>query len=206
MGDCRAAQETLEAEFERFRDHCIIIRRDYNTYYQLFFSDSDELLKKVAGHFFNDISEIMLRDWILQVCKLMDRKAFKVGGLEFETISVELINSRLKDVGAFTDGLRELSKAILSYGKKLIPARNKRIAHLDKEYAFSDEMLGVTSVEELEEFLKNIQLYCDEVGRAIDVGPLDFSCSSGPGDVLDLIKILEMHYEVPEEEVGCLLK
>ena len=203
MGNSQVDQEALRDEFEKLRDHCVIIRRDYNTYNHLFFSGSDELLIKAAGQFFNDIAEILNRDWILQVCKLMDPPVAIVKGGERETISIALINLRLEEAGILNAEIKELSKEILAYGQKLIPARNKRIAHLDKEYAFSEEVLGGTSEQELADFLTNMQRYCDEVGRATDAGPSDFSCSSCAGDVLDLIKIIKTHYECPNREIAC---
>lgn len=199
----RADQKALIADFKIFREHCIIIHRDYNTYYDLFFSNSDELLMKVAAHFFNDIAEIMHRDWILQVCKLMDPPVTKVKGEERETISIGLINLRLEEAGILKANIKELSKTLLLYGENLIPARNKRIAHQDKEFAFRDEALGGTTVEELKDFLENIQSYCDEVGRALGIGALDFSFSSGAGDVNDLLEILRTHYECPDKKIGC---
>jgi len=62
----------LQKDFEMLKEHCIIIRRDFNTYNALFFSGSDDQLRKAASTFFIDIAEIMQRDWILQACKLMD--------------------------------------------------------------------------------------------------------------------------------------
>jgi hypothetical protein len=35
-----------------------------------------------------------------------------------------------------------------------------------------------------------MQTYCDEVGRAVGEGPLDFRWSAGTGDAIDLLRVL----------------
>jgi hypothetical protein len=180
----------LQNDFEMLREHCIIIRRNFNTYNALFFSDSDDLLIKTALTFFNDIAEIMQRDWILQVCKLMDPAVTKRKGTVLENISIELINSQLENEGLMRQEISSISDALLAYGKKIVPARNKRLAHFDRDHQISGAILGATTEKELEAFMENIQKYCDAVGRAIGLDPLDFTSSSCPGDVHDLLRVL----------------
>ncbi|MBC8199954.1 MAG: hypothetical protein ISS67_01945 [Desulfobacterales bacterium] len=182
--------QKLIDDFCIFRDHCIIIRRDYNTYNDLFFSGVDKVLNKTAPVFFNDIAEIMHRDWMLQVCKLMDPSETKRKGKILENISIGLINSRLENEGLISDEISSTADALLKYGKKIVPARHKRLAHLDRDHQLSKAVLGATTEEELQNFLENIQKYCDTVGRAIGLGPLDFTSSSYAGDVHDLLRVL----------------
>lgn len=185
----------LQNDFELFREHCVIIRRDYNTYNDLFFSGQDALLIKTALTFFNDIAEIMQRDWILQICKLMDPAETNRKGEVLENISIELINSQLKSAELMSDEISLISCALKKYGRKIVPARNKRLAHIDRSHQISADILGQTTKEELDSFLMNIQQYCDLVGQEIGLGPLDFSYSGCKGDVLDLLKVLRKYYE-----------
>jgi hypothetical protein len=69
------------------------------------------------------------------------------------------------------------------------------LAHFDRAHQISGVVLGQTTEKELEDFLDNLQLYCDEVGRAAGIGPLDFSSSACNGDVSDLLRILRKHCE-----------
>ena len=184
----------LRNDFEMLRDHCIIIRRDFNTYNDLFFSGFDDLLTKAASTFFNDIAEIMQRDWVLQVCKLMDSAITKRDGKVLENISIKLINSQLVNEGLMSKEISSISDSILAYGKNIIPARHKRLAHFDREHQICGIVLGATTEKELEDFLENIQKYCDAVGRAVGLGPLDFAGSSCSGDVHDLLKVLRNYY------------
>lgn len=184
----------LQKDFEMFRDHCIIIRRDCNTYNALFFSGSNELLIKAASTFFNDIAEIMQRDWILQVCKLMDLAVTKRNEIVLENISIKLINLQLENEELMCQEISSISDALLAYGKKIVPTRHKRLAHFDRDYQIRGAVLGTTTEKELEAFLENIQKYCDAVGRAIGLGPLDFTSSSCLGDVHDLLRVLRDYY------------
>ena len=180
----------LKTDFQLLREHCIIIMQNYNTYTDLYFSGHNDLLLKTAYTFFNDIAEIMQRDWFLQVCKLMDSPETKRKGIVSENISIALINSQLLSEGLMCNNISSISDELLEYGEKIVPARHKRLAHLDRAHQISGAVLGITTEEELACFLENIQKYCDEVGRTIGLGPLDISCSSCAGDVNDLLKVL----------------
>ncbi len=180
------ASTKLKQDFEHLRDYCIVIRQNYNTYIQLFDEENRDILSKVAATFFTDIATIMQRDWILQVCKIMD-KAVMYGQ---ENLTIDLINKQLRDQSLSNSVIDRISDEILIYYSKLKPARNKRLAHNDRNSQVNSIVLGETTESELNEFLVNIQKYCDEVGSAIGTGPLDFSCSGCKGDVLDLLKYL----------------
>ncbi|GAB1266212.1 AbiU2 domain-containing protein [Aurantivibrio infirmus] len=180
----------LIGDFELLRDHCIKLRRNYNTYVQLYNEENRALLGEVAATFFSDVAEIMHRDWILQACKLMDPASTKRQGAVLENITVKLIDEQLEVCGSSNHKIRDLSRDLLEYGEKIKPARNKRIAHYDREHEVSNITLGITTEEELFGFLLNIQEYCDQVGIALGIGPLDFSSSGCKGDVLDLLTYL----------------
>lgn len=61
-------------------------------------------------------------------------------------------------------------------------------------------ILGETTEYELDNFLNDIQKYCDLVGEILGKGPLDFSCSSCNGDVHDLINVLNTNTNISEGE------
>ena len=185
----------LHDDFKMLREHLIIIRRNYNTYYELFFSGNDEVLIKTASAFFNDIAEIMQRDWVLQVCKIMGPPETTRGKMKFENITIKLIDRQLQSQALMNDKIETISNSILSYGKKLLPARHKRLAHFDREHQINKTVLGATSEAELHQFLCDIQKYGDEVGRIIGIGPLDFSTSCCEGDVSDLITVLKNYHK-----------
>jgi hypothetical protein len=182
--------EKLEKDFLLLRGHCIVIRRDYNTYTRLFNEENRDLLSKVAATFFTEVAEIMQRDWLLQVCKIMDPASTKYKDQIFENITLSLIDEQLVSNGLSNRSIDDLSAKLKSYGEKIKPARRKRLAHYDRDQQINGITLGETTDAELREFLLNIQRYCDEAGIAIGIGPLEFSGSGCQGDVLDFLKFL----------------
>jgi hypothetical protein len=86
----------MVGDFKLLREHCIKLRQSYNTYTQLYNEDNRSLLRDVAAAFFSDIAEIMHRDWILQVCKLMDPASTKRKGSVLENITIKLIDEQLE--------------------------------------------------------------------------------------------------------------
>ena len=178
--------EKLKCDFEGLRDLCILIRQEYNTYIDLFNEENRDLLSKVAATFFSDIAQIMRRDWVLQACKIMD-PAETFGS---ENMTINLINKQLQEQSLYNSDIGDTSNSLKSYYLKLKPVRNKRLAHHDRNSHINETVLGETTESELDDFLRDIQVYCDQVGTSIGVGPLDFSGSGCSGDVLDLIKYL----------------
>lgn len=90
----------------------------------------------------------------------------------------------------FTDIAEIMHRDWLLQAYRIRPARDKRLAHFDRDHQVNGSVLGETKESELEQFLVNLQRYCDEVGIAIGIGPLDFGSGSCEGDVLDLLKYL----------------
>lgn len=185
----------LKNDFKIFRNHCIDIQKNYNTYNLLFFSGHNDLLKKAAHAFFYDLSIIMRSYWLIQVSKLFDQAQTKKKEGTLENISINLINLELKNNKLLSQEILCFSKNLLKYGKKITPARNKLLAHSDRTHQINGGKLGSTTEKELISFLDNLQSYCDAVGLQVGLGPLDFACSPCPGDALDLLKVLENYFK-----------
>jgi len=181
----------LVQDFKHLRTHCIKLKHSFVTYNRLFNESNRDLLGAVAPTFFSDIAEIMHRDWVLQACKLMDPSDTKRKGMILENITIKLINKQLDSSGLLSTTISSLADSLLVYGEKIKPARDKRIAHFDRDHQLSENLLGSTSELELAEFITNLQEYCDQVGIALGIGPLDFGSGGCKGDVLDLLKCLK---------------
>ncbi len=184
------AHSKLLEDFNYLRDHCISLVQAYFTYTNLFNDENRDLLTKVAPTFFSDIADIMQRDWLLQVCKIMDSPSTNRKGVTLENITIELINQQLNVNGLLSTEIRAIADELLKYGKKIKPARDKRNAHFDRDCQVNGLVLGSTTENELGQFFVNLQAYCDEVGKAIGLGPLDFGCGGCKGDVLDFLRYL----------------
>ena len=183
-------EQKLLTDFLLLRDHCVSLHWSFYTYCDLFNDENRDLLDKVAPVFFSDIASIMHRDWILQACKLMDPAETKYKGIVCENITIKLINKQLEKHNLLNKNIVDVSDKISKYGDNIKPARNKRLAHYDRDSQIKNAILGETSEAELLEFLDSLQEYCDLVGEEIGVGPLAFGGGGCSGDVLDFLKYL----------------
>jgi hypothetical protein len=164
------------------------------------YDSGPEVLKTLSATayiFFGDLSRILSEYFCLQACKITDPA--ETGGRT--NLSMAHIDSILHAANLMTQDVERLSGELLRYRQLIAGARNRLISHLDRATALKGEPIGAHAKEALEAFVENLQLYCDAVGRAVGVGPLDFRVSPGPGDTLDLIRILEeqasaTHYSV----------
>jgi hypothetical protein len=178
----------LRQDFIAFRDECIWLRNCYNTFAALFESgdETQRVLRETAGLFFDDLHRILMEYTFLQGCKITDPPESRGRG----NLTVKSLNDSLEAEGILTDEIREISKSILLYRDCLKSVRDRRISHLDKEAVLSGQPTGAHKSGDVTAFFENLQAYCDGVGNAVGVGPLDFRCSPGKGDVIDLIAVL----------------
>lgn len=190
--------QKLIDDFEQLRECLIAVRRDYNTYNALYCDENKALLTATAPTFFTDIGEILQRDWILQVVKLMDAAVTNVRGEQRENLTIQLVVQQLEREALLTEEIRDKSKAILDYGVLIKPARDRILAHRDRQCHFEGIAMGTTTDEQLYEFIENIQRFADLVGLQIGVGPLDFSSSGSKGDVYDLLRCLRESQRVEQ--------
>lgn len=188
--------EELHNNFKMLRDLAINLRQTFDTFNFLFAADpeTDEILKSSAVLFFYDLNQIMVEYLILLIGRITDRREMHgranltipyMTHLIFEDNELDLniqAETRLK--------IAELDEQIGVYRELLAPARNRIVAHNDREAYVFHQTLGDHTKEQMDQFFNNIQEYFDEVGNAIGVGPLDFQYVAGDGDVQSLIRVL----------------
>lgn len=196
----KSASNELRATFLHLREHCIWIQTCFNTFNDLFESGDarHKLMNRVAPLFFHDLNRILYENYILQVCKLGDPPHSMVpvkvnGKTEREkryNLTVAHVNELLLAEGLLTSAIEAATAGIVRYRSLIEAARNRTIGHADKETAMTYIMLGMHSRPEALAFLEQVHAYVDFVGTAVGEGPLDFSATSAPGDVADLLRAL----------------
>lgn len=164
------------------------LRNCYNTYFILYESGelTDRKLYKAGGLFFDDLNTVYIEYIYLSISRLTDPD--RSSGRE--NLSVLNLNKQLIAVELMTEDIQKFSEPLQDFGNSISGVRNRLIAHNDRETHLKDLKLGETSRDAVVEFFDYLQLYCDEVGRATGVGPLDFRTQPGPGDVIDFIRSL----------------
>jgi len=175
--------------FLAFRNDCIWLQTIYNTFSDLYQSESHdvtELMDATAPAFFSDLNIILADYFVLQVCRVTDPPA-TCGHLNLTAFG---INDLLQKHRALTPEITSAAEGLLPFRERLIDARNKLGAHADLQAILAGQPLGSHTDVEREAFFSSLYLYVDEVGITLGVGPLDFRSTAAAGDALDLIRCL----------------
>jgi AbiU2 len=175
--------------FKRFREECIWLQSCYNTYKALYVGPHavrGDLLWATAPIFFYDLSVILVDYIYLLIGRVTDPATTRGQA----NLTVAAIDTMLAEAGLITDAIKNCSTGMHRYRELIKPARDKLIAHLDRDTVLAAKTLGEHSPEEARGFFDNLHRYIDEVGIAIGVGPLDISGTGASGDALDLLKVL----------------
>jgi hypothetical protein len=144
-------------------------------------------MTKTAPLFFHDLNLILLEYGRLQVCRLTD-PAQTFGR---DNLTINHINELLKAENILTPEISAASDGLMHYRSLLKDSRNKVISHADKDTLLAGNAIGEHAQEDISKFFECLYSYIDEVGNVIGEGPLSFRCTSGPGDVLDLLRYLK---------------
>jgi hypothetical protein len=182
------ANADLQKIFLALRDHCIWVHDCFYTYESLYESnnkETDAALHVAASRFFRDLNFILIEYVMLQICKITDPA--QTG--RYKNLTINHLNEELRGAGVMIPEIEQLSTDIMQYRNSIIDARNRLISHLDRDTVLKELGIGAHPREKVDEFFKNLQAYTNAAGIAVGVGPLDYG-GGGPGDVLDLIKIL----------------
>lgn len=193
------AQAETRRVFLALREECIRLRNCWNIYRALYEADeqTDAALRAAAGHFFEDLNRILIEHVWLQACKVTDPAA----SAGRQNLTFKQMNQQLATTGLMGREIQHLSSSIERYRQEVLKGpRDKRVSHLDLDATLREEDMGAHDPERAAAFFEDVQEYCDEVGRAVGVGPLDFRTQPGAGDVLDLIRALRHKGRCPKSE------
>ena len=194
------ADMQVRKDFEKFRDECTGLSKTYNMYRDLRENgaETEKILQDSARAFFEQLNEVLIDRFFLQVCRLTDpdRTGSKVN------LTSQYIDEQLHRHCLMTPEIMKHSRALLRYRKVLQRARNQLIAHLDRTTILGTKALGAHGENDAIDFLQSLQEYCDAVGTAIGAGPSSFLGIGEPGDAIDLLKVLERGLECGKQAQG----
>jgi hypothetical protein len=180
----------LLKDFELFLEQAMDLQALVWTFSALFEqgSDQDSLMRDTAGHFFEDLNGWMIELYFVKAARLTDRAYHGKSA----NITVCFLLRSLEDQGAIPRDVQEYADKLNAYGKQhLAPARHKVIAHLDAHCLRSKQTMGEHTYQELAEFLKNLQRFCDAVALHLGSTPVCFQSNASEYDVFSLINALE---------------
>ena len=198
------ASQALREAFVAFRQQSIWLRTCFNTFDALFQQDHrpKDLLHRTAPLFFDELNNVLLEYCRLQACKLTDPADSwnHAAQARVESLTICNLNRDLEREGLKTQAIEDATADLMRYRKLVKESRHKAIAHLDKVATIANQSIGGHSEQEVIDFLAALQTYNDEVGRVVGEGPLDFTGTSGKGDVWDLLKFLRLGLEARDAE------
>jgi hypothetical protein len=152
--------------------YCVFMRSIF-LHNRILFEESTgerkEMMSRVANIFFGDLSSMLREYIILQVCKITD-PAKDARGNDNQTIDFLLqhfvgSNSEPSERSSLAfevepatmQRLTDLNSKLQDFRRKILPARNKLISHLDRETIRSGAPLGGVPDSEWNEFWSNLQ-------------------------------------------------
>ncbi len=142
-----------------FANHCVFVRSLFLHCKILFEISSDEdraWMSRVAPVFFGDINRMLREYIILQVCKITD-PARDVRKNDNHTIAFLLQHYDFSTAPATKRRLGQLDALLQAFREKLLPARNKIIAHSDRNTILAGRALGGAPQSEWDEFWRHLQ-------------------------------------------------
>jgi hypothetical protein len=178
----------LKSEFLAFREQCIWTRSCFNLYSDLYESGPEtlDLLNRTAPIFFQDINWILIDYCLIQIGKHLDPKQT----MGRTNLTIEYLDSELVKAQLMNPDIRNLSGDLTNYRALIKDARNRILSHTDRDAVLSNHRFGAHTKEQVLDFFENLQQYCDAVGNAVGVGPLDFRATPAPGDAQNLLQCL----------------
>lgn len=180
--------DELKNDFFLFRDQCIWLQRCFNTFIALYGErQTQNLLKKTAILFFDDLHQILHEYFFLQVRKITDPAFYQ----KRENITINSINNKLAVTKNMNKNIEKISEQIISYRNRTQDISNRISAHNDKETFLKKTITGKHAKEKLDNFMDNIHTYTNEVSSILGIDLLDYRVQAGTGDVIDFIMSLK---------------
>jgi len=179
--------ETAKLMVKKFCNHVFWLRVVHHDLKELFENEKFKILmKRTAPSFFADLNRILHSYLLLELAKITDPATS--GRPENFTVD-NLIKSILwpQDVQKKLRSLREKAKAFRCH---ILSARNKLLAHMDKEVFLTDTILGGFPEGEDELFLRNLEEICNITHEVCFGSIFGQMVMAKPGDVLNFKRAL----------------
>ena len=147
-----------------------------------------KLMEQTAISFFRDINKILIKYFILETAKITDPA---VTNNKYENFTIANMLETINWPESIASDLNRLNIVVEDFRKNIKEARDKLLAHYDKNTFMSDKVLGTFPKGDDEKFIKALEEMCNVLHQAsFDTIFGDISVGMA-GDVLDLKKTLK---------------
>lgn len=179
--------ETARKFVKKFCDQVFWLRIVRHIYEELFEKEeSHTLMEKTASAFFDDLNAILQNYLLLEFVKITDPSKSR----QNENFTVDNLVESIDWSPEIREKLRLLSERTKSFRNHLLEARNKLLAHTDKDTVLAEKALGGFPEGEDEEFLKALEEICDIAHEACFGSIFGQMVLAGPGDVINFKRTL----------------
>lgn len=174
---------------KNFCDYFVELKAKLNIYEELFEDDKAQLImEKTAKSFFLDINRLVINTLLLEFAKITDRGYDR--GANRENFTVENLINSIDWSDSIKERLEELKNETKSFHSLIKDARNRLLAHYDKESFLNNVVLGTFASDQGVKFIEALQNICDITHQACFGSIVGDIVVSMPGDVQDLKKAL----------------
>jgi len=173
---------------ECFCGKVFYIKSLYYIQEELFEKGNSELLKQTAPNFFSDLNLLIVNNIILEMAKITDPSVDTKGN---NNLSISNIIESIEWSPEVKDKLNNLNIFFIRFRKYINKARNKVIAHNDRNTYLKDISLGAFPLEDGAAFFDKIIEFCGTCHEAVCGNILGDVYLGQSGDVLDLKKTLQ---------------
>jgi hypothetical protein len=186
----QGAPDDFTKEVNDFSAHCAYIRTVYVLAKHIWRDSSEEqrkLMVSIAPSFFDDLGQVLAEYVVLAACRVTDpAKDGKKENLTLETF----VNSFGADseTGKQLDGLLQ---QMMVHRKTIELARNKLVAHADREVIRQGKPLGQASWQDWDKFWAALRRFILVLNESAIGSPYDIEVAGVPGDAAMLLKSLE---------------
>lgn len=174
---------------KQFCDYFVGLKAIHHIGKELFSDDEGrKLMEQTAVSFFTDINDILVKYFILETAKITDPA---VTNKKFENFTIANLLETVDWPENVADDLARLNRVIKRFRKRIKKARDKLLAHYDKNTFMSGTVLGEFPEGDDEKFMQALEEMCNVLHKAA-FGEIFGDIVVGmPGDVFDLKKALK---------------
>jgi hypothetical protein len=185
------------AEVNEFSSHCVFIRSVYVMGMRIW-RDSNESERKtmeaLAPSFFSDFNNVLGEFLIIAVSRITDPAVDSKGN---ENFTVELLQRACPREDKRHAELEALRVRMSALREKILPARNKLGAHVDREIVRAGKPLGAASWKEWDDFWQALASFVRILNEVVFGKPFEIDAGGPFGDAEMLLKSFKQsaHFE-----------
>ncbi|MBS2024560.1 MAG: hypothetical protein JST92_19335 [Deltaproteobacteria bacterium] len=168
--------------------HFVWLKSVWHNYTVLFENQRTfETRNATAFRFFDDLNRVMIEYLLLSFARITDPPR----SMGNENFTIANLLETIDWPEPHKSSLLGLWAKLQAFRTKIVPARNKLIAHLDKNAFLKDLTLGVFEKGEDRVFIEDLEAICNVMHEAATGSIFGQVQVAERGDAIDLLRVLE---------------